>query len=320
MASRSVYEIEDVVATFLYALQTQQQLLAIQAARELRVSQEDELLINVVIMSWLLCDPYKCPITYTPTIETVYDCICNILDSFPSELPQSKSQIPVAMPVGETEQEVQNIIEKTVYACFRKKYPKQCIRIMSMLLRKHPHICYNIFETYGISKTLLQLFDRIVYLPLAERLVQHLVIQIMFGGGSGGANTKSSSAKHKYEHVWNSESKGRAARTFSIPMQALLQWNLKPKSATRIQNALIPAAIQTDVAAIYWQSAGLPTEETMEDWYTEHFPDDIPDEWSREEIEKSHMLVAATAAAAGEIDPNPKIKNEWVSAFLLCWS
>jgi hypothetical protein len=294
-----MYEVEDVVAAIFHGLMTKQHVLVVQAARELRVSLEDDLLLNVVIMAWLLCDPYKCPMTHVPTKETVYESLCTIMDHFPSELPKYKAQIPVPMPPN------QSVLEAAIQTCFTKKYPKQCIRILSMLLHKMPTTCYTLLEKHGVSKTLVNLFDHIVYSPLAERLLQHIVIQIMY-------SLSSSSSKYiqKYVNVWNTTTAGRAARTFSIPFQALTLWNIKPKLATRIQNSLVPTAVQTD-PTLYWQSAGTPTEETMEVWYAAHFQDDIPDEWSREEIEKSHVysLTAAESTA----------KTDWQPAFLLCW-
>jgi hypothetical protein len=295
-----MYEADDVVATIFYGLISKQQLLVVQAARELRVSLEDDLLDNVVIMAWLLCDPYKCPMTYAPTKETVYQSLCLIADQFPSKLPSYKPQIPITMPTPPNE----TVLETTIQTCFDKKYAKQCIRIMTMLLHKQPDLCYNLLEKHGISKTLIKLFDRIVYTPLAERLVQHLVIQTMFP-----ISIPSSNYVKRYAGLWNSEIIGRSARTFSIPLQALSLWNLKQKYASRIQNSLLPVAIHTN-STLYWQSAGTPTEENMEKWYNIHFPDDIPDEWSHEEIEKSHVFTQVETAP---------IKTDWLPAFLLCW-
>ena len=300
MATRSMYEVEDIVATIFHGLLTKQHALVVQAARELRVSLEDELLLNVVTMAWLLCDPYKCPLTYPPTKETVYETLCLIMDHFPSELPKYKPQIPIHMPPKNE----QAVLETTISTCFDKKYAKQCIRILIMLLQKQPATCYSLLETHGISKTLVNLFDSIVYTPLAERYIQHLVIQRMFPYSS-----PLSTNIQKYTKLWNSEATGRSARTFSIPFQALSLWNLRPKLATRIQNSLLPVAIQTD-PALYWQSAGTPTDETMETWYATHFPGDIPDEWSREEIEKSHVYTPVETVP---------IKTDWQPAFLLCW-
>ena len=302
MATRSMYEVEDVVATIFHALMTKQHSLAIQAARELHVSLEDDLLVNVVIMAWLLCDPYNCAMTSIPTKETVYESLCKLMNYFPSELPKYKPQIPILPPPS------QDILETTIQTCLTKKYVKPCIRIMTMLLHKQPAVCYSLFEKHGISKTLVEVFDRIVYTPLAERLVQHLVIQLMF--------PHNSCADHKYEqkyaNIWISNTQGRLARTFAIPFQSLSLWNLKPKPSSRIQNALLPQAIQTN-PTLYWQSAGIPTEETMETWYAAHFPDDIPDEWSREDIEKSHYIHQIPTVEQAIV------KTDWQPAFLLGW-
>lgn len=326
MATRSMYEVDDVVATIFHGLMTKQPLLVVQAARELRVSLEDDLLTNVVIMAWLLCDPYKCPLTYAPTNETVYQSLCLIMSHFPSELPSYKPQIPIPMPspvpgVGlglgfvststsiSNDHDTQTILETTIQKCFDKKYAKQSIRILTMLLHKQPELCYSLLEKHGISKTLIQLFNRIVYTPLSERLIQHLVIQTMYPVSTLTAPS-SATYVQKYASIWHSETIGKSARTFSIPSQALALWNLKQKHASRIQNSLQPVAINTN-STFYWETAGAPINETMETWYNTHFPDDIPDEWSREEIEKSHVY--------SDIETIP-LKTDWQPAFLLCWS
>jgi hypothetical protein len=303
-----MYEVEDVIATIFYGFQTNQHRLVLHAVNELRASNEHDLLVNVISMAWLLCDPYVCPMVCAPTKDTLYECICTLFDHFPSELPNYKSQIPIPQPKSWEE------LDTVLATCFQKKYVKQCIRIMTMLLHKQSELCCKQFEIYGISKSLL-IFDRIVYLPLAERLVQHLVIQRMHPATPHKNAKKYMST---YTSIWNDINGGRKGRTFQIPFHALQQWNLKPKSSDRIQNALIPVAITSSDASIYWQTAGTPTntnDETMEEWYATHFPDDIPDEWSREEIEKSHVLVVPAPAPAPAQIP---VKNDWVSAFLLC--
>jgi hypothetical protein len=313
MASRSMYEVEDVVATLLYALQTKQHLLAIQAAKELQNSQEDELLVNVVIMAWLLCDPYTCPWLTSPS--AVYTCLCELMDQFPSQLPKYIPQRSVSTPlvIHYSSTEMQNAaLESAIKTCFEKKYAKQCIRILTMLLHKDPNYMKRVFETQGIANTYLDLFDRIMYTPLAERLVQHLVIQRMFP-----SPVSTNKYNQKYSAIWMNESRhGIAARSFQIPFNGLAQWNIIPKLHNRIQNALFPEAIMDKNASLFWQNANIPSKESsdedLESWYSIHFPDDIPDEWSRDEIEKSHVYILP--------EKQPKPDHDWQPAFLLCWS
>jgi hypothetical protein len=313
-----MYEVEDVVATLFHGLQTKQPLLAIQAAKELQNSQEDELLVNVVLMAWLLCDPYTCPLPPVPTTTTVYECLCEIMDYFPSQLPKYTSQRAISKPlaVHYPSPDKQNAaLEAAVQTCFEKKYAKQCICILTMLLHKDPDHMKRVFEIQGISKSRVELFDRIMYTPLAERLVQHLVIQQMFP-----KPPTQNKYFQKYQAVWNSCAQGIAGRSFQIPFHALVQWKIMPKLHTRIQNALLPESICDQNASLYWQNSNIPSKESgdedLENWYNTHFPDDIPDEWSRAEIEKSHVY----SLPEKQPEKQPKIDHDWQPAFLLCWS
>ena len=315
MASRSMYEVEDVVATLFHGLQTKQHLLVIQAAKELQNSLEDELLVNVVIMAWLLCDPYTCPLLTPPSTETVYTCLCELMDQFPSQLPKYVPQRSVSTPlvVHYSSKDEQNAaLKAAVQTCFEKKYAKQCIRILTMLLHKDPDHMKRVFETQGIANTYLDLFDRIMYTPLAERLVQHLVIQRMFS-----SPPSINKYNQKYYEIWTTTKQGLHARSFQIPFHGLAQWNIIPKLHNRIQNALFPEAIMDKNASLFWQNANIPSkessdEDSLETWYNTHFPDDIPDEWSRDEIEKSHVYILP--------EKQPKPDHDWQPAFLLCWS
>jgi hypothetical protein len=120
----------------------------------------------------------------------------------------------------------------------------------------------------------------------------------------------------KYQAVWNSCAQGIAGRSFQIPFHALVQWKIMPKQNTRIQYALLPESICDQNASLYWQNSNIPSKESgdedLENWYNTHFPDDIPDEWSRAEIEKSHVYSLP--------EKQPKTDHDWQSAFLLCWS
>lgn len=309
-----MYEVEDVVATLFHGLQTKQPLLTIQAAKELQNSQEDELLVNVVLMAWLLCDPHTCPLPLVPTKETVYECLCEIMDHFPAHLPKYTQPRSVSKPLAVHYQttEMQNAaLEVAVQTCFEKRYVNQCIRILTMLLHKDPEHMKRVFEIQGIPKSRAALFDRIMYTPLAERLVQHLVIQQMFP-----TSRIQNKYIQKYGTIWNSATKGLSARSFQIPFHALAQWNIMPKLHTRIQNALLPESICDQNASLFWQNSNIPSKESrdedLENWYSTHFPDDIPDEWSRAEIEKSHVYILPEKQAKGD--------HDWQPAFLLCWS
>lgn len=306
MATKSLYETEDVCATLMYALEHQNHTLVIQAARELRVSGELDLLVNLVVMAWLLCDPRSMPMTCVPTHATVFDDLCRIMNHFPPTLPKHTSQ--VALPLPPTIEQAQEAIT----FCISNKFWKPCFRMLTTFLHKDTPLLHTILrDQCDIDPPMLEVLDRIVYQPLAERLLYHIVIQRL---GLARASTSPLANQARFAAIWNTTTHGRAARTFHIPLDALSAWNIRPKSHERLQGTLIPRAIMDKTSrSLYWESANPPpSEDDIESWFAEHFPDDIPDEWSRAEIEKSHVYAPPLAIR--------NTTNDWHPAFLLCWS
>ncbi len=94
-----------------------------------------------------------------------------------------------------------------------------------------------------------------------------------------------------------SDKKGIAGRIFTVPEDACAVWNVRLPSVDEIKgdpHTLIQVKM-------------FETEEMEAAFYEMHFPDDIPDEWSDEEIEKSHGRIVTTAS-----------RNPWRTAFLDC--
>jgi hypothetical protein len=302
MATKSLYELEDVCATFMYALETQNHTLVLQTARELRISGEMDLLVNFVTMSWLLCDPHILPMYHVPSHETLLNDICLIMEYFPSQLPKYKSQLLIPLP-SSTE-----VAKNAIAHCLNYKCWKPCLRMLITFLHKDNALLRTILiDQFQLDQQMLEMLDRIVYQPLAERFLYHIVIHTI------EKTSKSIGVKPRYTAIWNSLEKGRAARVFQIPVEALSMWSIRPKSYERLQGTLIPRAVMdTSCRSMYWTLANPPPkEENIESWFEEHFPDDIPDEWSRSEIEKSHMY---------ELPTTRNSSRDWQPAFLLCWS
>lgn len=96
---------------------------------------------------------------------------------------------------------------------------------------------------------------------------------------------------------------GRKARLYAIPQEALHSQTTRGSLAskyTNIQDIREPILLLTQGCA-YWQrvtkAAGfrvledaieIPEDEAYEAFYDQHFPDDIPDEWSAADQQKSH--------------------------------
>lgn len=300
MATRSVYEISDVAATLLYALQTHAYTLVFQTARELRISGESELLTNLVIFAWLLCDPFVCSLREPPTVDTIYESLCQIAPAFPTSLPEYYTPFPF-QPPAEHQTEVFNA---AVHTCISKGLWKHAYRILVPLLHTNQFDrITRLFEPYNVSKTHFVVLESLLYVPLAERLLLHSIV------AATGVKTTNPVVVTKYGTIWNKPALGgRGDRCFSIPAEARRLWNIRPKPMDRIQFSLLPAAILDANASSYWINA--MNEPKTDEWYATYFPDDIPDEWSQDECAKSHT---------SEIVLNHEIyKNDWTAAFLLC--
>ena len=102
---------------------------------------------------------------------------------------------------------------------------------------------------------------------------------------------------------WDAMVGRRPARIYPIPVEALHAETTRgqiPSKYTNIEDVRAPVPLLSD-GCRFWQEAVLaagitvdedsfafPTDTALEAFYDRHFPDDIPDEWSKQDQEKSH--------------------------------
>ena len=124
---------------------------------------------------------------------------------------------------------------------------------------------------------------------------------------------------------WDSKVGRRAARIHPIPKDALHAGTTRgalPKKYTNIEDVRDPVVLLPESCA-YWRAAcatvGItedaetggvifPDDDVLEAFVDKHFPDDIPDEWSRADQEKSHGRGCADVAAA--VGPSVVLREE----------
>lgn len=112
---------------------------------------------------------------------------------------------------------------------------------------------------------------------------------------------------------WNAEIGRRATRIYSIPQDALHRETTRGSMSRRFTNigdVRDPVVILLE-GCKFWRDAAaaagitedeetgavlFPTDEELEAFYEEHFPDDIPDEWSDADQGKSHGRGCAETA------------------------
>jgi hypothetical protein len=137
----------------------------------------------------------------------------------------------------------------------------------------------------GLHSAYLYAQAATVYKPLEERILLH-----------GCASLLAYPAVAPSAKPWALFPPGKKARTFQISHDACTFWGVKPST---------PAELRGDPHKLINKPLFESQDHEIE-FYKTHFPDDIPDEWSDEEIGKSHF-VCETAA-----------KNPWRIAFLDC--
>jgi hypothetical protein len=103
---------------------------------------------------------------------------------------------------------------------------------------------------------------------------------------------------------WNANVGRRKARVYAIPERALHEGTTRgqlPKKYTNIADIREPVSLLSE-GCTFWQEALLgmgistdedgnvcfPDDDVLELFYARYFPDDIPDEWSAEDQQKSH--------------------------------
>lgn len=117
---------------------------------------------------------------------------------------------------------------------------------------------------------------------------------------------------------WDAIIGRRAARHYEIPVAALHKGTARgsiPARYTNITDVRDPVPLLGE-GCRWWRtalaSAGItvdeeagtvefPDDDTLESFYARHFPDDIPDEWSTRDQQKSHGRGCAETAAAAPV-------------------
>ena len=304
MATKHLYVKEDVAAQLLYSLQTNAIVNANQAAKELQVSQEDDFLWSLLTFAWLLHDPAH-PLEkerYTAFLQNDPAAflrslrgglVLPSLSVFPNE-----SDYPPAKPPKHCETTPEPIPWNTLpsgwspsqaYTLWRtnrkaldKGYWEKAFRLTSPLLGSECEAVVSLIKGLS-SPTMANLLESTVFLPLSYRVLAHA-----FACANIQAN------KHTKCQEFPEE-----GRNFSIDPLALQLWHIQSKPRTDLLG--FPTLVAKHDATNYWkqitrlygvtETLQFKREEDMEVFYTDYFPNDIPDEWSNEERQKSHGIL-----------------------------
>lgn len=324
MATAHLYETEDVAATLLHAYKTGDSKRAIAAAAELYVSQESELLLNLLLFAWLLRPPERTTAYCVAAIternpKALALCLADDLSyDYPPLLPDLPQPTP---PPPRTDRDCawthpQLTLEQasTVFHAIRNALRQRHWQHAVFLATPYIHDAVamtHLFTCLKFPQPFIDLLERNVYDPLTHRIVMHVFAAVCHPPF----------IKSKYAVFGTSNSIGaRSGRVFTVPPEARGLWHIHPKPPARLQH--LPLHILDDTATNVWQTAVktyeiravdqmfvAPDDTAIEEFYVNCFPDDIPDEWSNEERAKSHTTTVV-----------PNQMNPWIPAFHMCWS
>lgn len=346
MVTRHLYETEDVAATLLHAIAVGDRRLARHAASELDASLEQELLDRLLLLAWMLLPPdpvadAHCVVAaaaphmrYTVLLEALLThhrlggaaaAAAEVYPDLPTQstlpLPSPTETAPTAWLEKATEWlrpaewslSQAAIFLRAVHYALRQKHWEHAARLTGVLLPQNIASILSLLRVVGIDTDGIwgKLLESTVFLPLTVRILNHMyAASIVVGTPLPEAKAAAAAASLSV----------RSGRTFTIPPQALATWHIAPKHPSRLMGE--PLCVAGADASIYWQSVCakhsiracdgrlvFPNDSVLDLFYATYFGnDDIPDEWSVAEREKSHGIVVETAC-----------KNPWVPAFHFCW-
>jgi len=325
MATRHHYTIDTVGATLLHALTNGMDVLAIQAAKEISVSEEQGLLMNLLSLAWFLAPPdhpqqrqrYEAFVGNEPShlLAALLGSVCD-LPSVPIveqlQPPKYGTRPPPSSwtrwPKGWTAEQAGALYYAVESALKHGSWRRATALTMPFLSGNRLAIS-GLLTAMGVHKRLTDIFTTTVFEPLCHRIVEHAYASAI----------AKPFAKPLRKLNLSTTTNHRAERTFTISATACSTWSVRSRPDSELMGAPIHI---TKEPTEFWRKAltqfnitatsdRLVLDDAVsESFYETYFPSDIPDEWSAEERKKSHGLVI----------PPAQTPNIWQTAFLLCWS
>lgn len=329
MATRHVYDVDDVAATTAYGLLTGDPILAARAARELVLSGESERLFRLLAFLWLLDTPdhmYESQRSAAFIAGDVNTFFYTMLSSTPRELP------PLPLPITTTpssddvkyiELPPDDTSNNLVHVDWSLRPPewteRQCSRFIKRIrtalckgdawnptelslpllrpARNLDSLC-SFLDMLGVHTSFIELLRTVPFDPLLEHVLRHAYASLC-----PAVLPPRLQPPQKAVAIYKDTSSaigGRKGRTFHVPTAALNMWRVRSRPLPRWMGA--PLFVADDAATAYWADLCKQYKITVSngnlvsadgddaDFYTAAFPDDIPDEWDIAEWSKSHEI------------------------------
>ena len=328
MATKNLYTLDTVAAMMCYAMTSCNIVAAVHAAREIASSGENELLWKLLALRWFLLDPCA---DRDKSIYDVYltgDCaaLLSKLLLCPStaipDLPVERVLLPPKYGVRcppvhwnkwpkEWTAEQAGSLWYAVNDALKHRNWLRAYELTAPLLKTDVQSIVALLCATGIAQQFADLLETTVFVPVLHRILMHAFAVLIVDPRSTILKTKVTAKKLVLTPA--------NSRPFAISPDALAIWNVRSKPMSQLIGAPLyvadePTAFWSELITKYGAVKGdeefiFSSDNNMEAFYTEGFPNDVPDEWSIAERAKSHGIVI----------PDIKAKNPWTTAFILCF-
>jgi len=307
MTTRNLYPLDAVAANLLYAAQHKNKDILSKTLTELVASGEEELARALCKLAWSLAPPGPQSRTCYDSQKNVFSLAAAILTFQSWEIPE-----PLLPPTPPKDQPIYTYPHwyNSMTVNWTQNQKKRFAQAVDVSMRKKnfAHVAYllsaitnpcEVLRLYAISEELLVEIESTLFHPLVPRVIEHLLWV---------ANTPPQKGPLPLVQ--------KSGRSFSINPEACDRWIVPPNPPQELIG--IPTYV-VKIGTQFWKTlldkykitvvdgAFEGEDNNLELFYTEAFPNDIPDEWSHEERAKSHPQWTPV-----------KWANPWRSAFLLC--
>jgi len=333
MATRHFYEKDTVAAQLIWSIFNGEPQTAAAAANELLLSDEADYLFEYLAFAWWLLpaaadgrqrqraaafaahDPVQFLASLLPTHgektslppPTPVPAIPPPTDGSVAP-PATWTVWPAGWSAGQAGKFWRAITDALAHGNFRRA------TFLTLPIYTQTAAVSSLLAALGAAKPLWEAFDCVLFQPLAARVLEHIF-----------AVLAAPTACEAMPRILQMPS--TCGRTFRISTAALRCWGVAAPDIARLRGP--PSLVGAPDATAYWQKAvatvkdrGFNLQKLMlfEDWaaadnieafYTAHFPHDIPEEWTREEKEKSHFVPMAVLETVATKE------NYWQLAFCL---
>jgi hypothetical protein len=311
MITHHFYTTDSITATFVNAFQKGDVKLASVCAKELIDSCEQDTLKTYATFVWLCDDPcydtanrIQSFLSYDTSPTSFLETLLTDRKVQPEEEDDTHSNKPPrpyestvrnipwkVLPNGWTPGEA-NTLWKTVCDAQRHTNIDRMMYLTSYFILDNKPSLLNLLTALKAENIFIKMLEAKNDIHIQNRILKLIYASLLF------TKTTIPMIHPVVKHVFSSPTTmGCMGRQIHIDKQVCAYWNIPIPSESQLKHA--PLLIQNGTK--FWQqiikqykirfdttNLIFQNDDELEDFYTRYFPDDIPDEWSAEERQKSH--------------------------------